>query len=165
MNGKIIVFTGEGKGKTSAALGMALRAAGHGFAVIFIQFLKKGDFGELKIEIQNVTMAQFGREGFISNPEHRDYETAQKGLQYAIDSLNNKPFMIVLDEINQVLSLDLIPVDELLSFLNKRGATHIILTGRNAKSEIINHADIVTNMQNIRHYYDHGIKALIGLEY
>lgn len=165
MNGKIILFTGEGKGKTSAAIGMAIRAAGHGYKIVFIQFLKKGLFGETKTPIKNVTVKQFGREQFVIKPEKKDFELARKGLTYALESLKSKPFMVILDEIHYALSIGLLSIEDIIQFLDKREEVHVVLTGRNAPQMLIDMADIVTDMKNIKHYYTTNDRPSIGLEF
>ncbi|HEC76521.1 MAG TPA: cob(I)yrinic acid a,c-diamide adenosyltransferase [Thermoplasmatales archaeon] len=165
MNGKIIVLTGDGKGKTTSAFGMAVRASGHGKKVVIIQFLKKGMYGEIRAEIKNVEIRQFGREEFIFEPEKEDYELTKKAIEFSLNALKKQPFMLILDEINVALSIGLVKVKDVLKLIDKRGETHIVLTGRNAPSEIIECADIVTEMKNIKHYYDKGTKAIEGIEY
>ena len=165
MKGKILVFTGDGKGKTTAAIGTAIRAIGHGKKVIMIQFLKKGEYGEIKFKNKNFEIYQFGRKEFVIKPEKEDYEIAKKAIKFAEDVLNKKPFLLILDEINVALNMGLIDINEVISLLEKREDCHVILTGRNAHEEIIKIADLVTEMKKIKHYYDAGIKAIEGLEY
>ena len=165
MSGKILVFTGDGKGKTSAAIGTAIRAIGHGKKVIMIQFLKKGEYGEIKFKNENFEIHQFGREEFVIHPKKIDYELAAKAIEFANEALQKKPFLLILDEINVALSMGLIDIKDVISLLEKRGETHVILTGRNASREIIEIADLVTEMKKVKHYYDEGVKAIEGLEY
>lgn len=165
MKGKIIVFTGDGKGKTTAALGCALRAIGYGKKVIMIQFLKKGEYGEIKAAIEGLRIMQFGKREFITKAEEEDKEMAKKGLKAAKEALKEKPFILILDEINVAMAMDVLEIKEVLEVLKERGESHVILTGRNAPKEIIEMADLVTEMKKIKHYYDEGIKAIEGLEY
>ncbi len=163
MKGKIIVFTGDGKGKTTASLGMAIRAIGHGRKVVIIQFLKKGEYGEIKSGILEIH--QFGREKFVFEPEEKDFEEVKKAMEYAREALKRKPFMLILDEINVAVALKLVSIEEVVKLIEERGKTHVVLTGRNAPEEIIRIADLVTEMKKIKHYYDDGIEAIEGLEY
>ncbi len=167
MNGSIFVFTGDGKGKTTAALGMALRAAGHGKKVIIIQFLKKGDYGEIKSleEMENIEIYQFGRKEFVVEPSKEDFELAKNALKFARKKLNEKPFMLILDEINVALSIGLLSIEDMADLIENRGETHIVLTGRNAPEKLIDLADVATEMKKLKHYYDAGKKAEAGLEY
>ena len=165
MKGKVIVFTGDGKGKTTAAIGTAIRAMGYGKKVVMIQFLKKGNYGETRLKNENFEIYQFGREEFVIHPEKIDYELASKAMKFAGDILKKKPFLLILDEINVALDMGLISLQEVISLLGKREESHIILTGRNASNEIIKMADLVTEMKKIKHYYDAGVKAIEGLEY
>ncbi len=165
MSGKILVFTGDGKGKTSAAIGTAIRAIGYGKKAIMVQFLKKGEYGEIKFKNENFEIHQFGREEFVIHPKKIDYELAAKAIKFANEALQKKPFLLILDEINVALSMGLIDLKDVMSLLEKRGETHVILTGRNASREIIEIADLVTEMKKVKHYYDEGVKAIEGLEY
>jgi len=166
MKGKIIVFTGNGKGKTTASFGMALRAAGHGKKVIIIQFLKKGEYGEIKaLKEIGIEVYQFGKRQFVFEPNEKDMEKAAKALSIAKEKLNEQPFMLILDEINVALSMHIIKLEDVIDLIEKRGETHVVLTGRNAPQEIIEIADLVTEMKKIKHYYDKGEEAEEGIEY
>jgi len=163
MKGKVIIFTGDGKGKTTASLGMALRALGHGKKVVIIQFLKKGEYGETKSGILEIH--QFGKEKFVFEPKKEDFEEAKKAMKFAREALKRKPFMLILDEINVAMALKLVPIEEVVKLIEEREETHMVLTGRNAPKKIIRIADLVTEMKKIKHYYDKGIEAIEGLEY
>jgi len=165
MKGKIIVFTGDGKGKTTAALGCALRAIGYGKKVVMIQFLKKGEYGEVKASVEGLRIMQFGRKKFVIKVDEEDKEMAKKGLMAAKEVLKEKPFILILDEINVAMSMSVLEIKEVLEILKERGGSHIILTGRDAPKEIIEIADLVTEMKKVKHYYDEGIKSIQGLEY
>ena len=166
MNGKIIVFTGDGKGKTTAAIGTAVRAAGYGKKVVMIQFLKKGEYGETRIQNENFKIYQFGREEFVISPQQKDYELAEKALNFAFEVIEKeKPFLLILDEINVAIDMGLIKKEKVMELLEKRGETHIILTGRNVCDEVIKAADLITEMRKVKHYYDKGTKAIEGIEY
>lgn len=162
----ILVFTGDGKGKTTSAFGMAIRAIGHQKKVIIIQFLKKGEYGETKLfKKLGIEIYQFGRKDFVFEVTKEDYEMAQKALKKAYEKLKEKPFLLILDEVNVAIDMGLIKLKDVIDLLKKAEETHIILTGRNAPQELIKYADLVTEMKKIKHYYDMGIKAIEGLEY
>jgi cob(I)alamin adenosyltransferase len=166
------VYTGNGKGKTTAALGLALRAAGHGLKTYFGQFLKGQDYGELAA-IQNlsayITIEQFGRKGFIhvtENPDEEDIERAQNGLRKCKKAMKSGKYqIIVLDEINVAVHFNLFSEQDILDFLDdKPEEVEVILTGRYALDSIIDRADLVTEMKEIKHYYKKGIQARKGIE-
>ncbi len=170
--GYIQVYTGNGKGKTTAALGLALRAAGHGFKTYFGQFLKGQDYGELSA-IQKlsplITIEQFGRKGFIhvtENPDKEDVNRAQRGLRKCKQMMTSQKYrIIVLDEINVAVHFNLFSEKEIHDFLDKKPeGTEVILTGRYAPESFIERADLVTEMKEIKHYYKKGTQARLGIE-
>jgi cob(I)alamin adenosyltransferase len=170
--GYIHVYTGNGKGKTTAALGLALRAAGHGLKTYFCQFLKGQDYGELSaIEKLSslITIEQFGRKGFIhvtENPDKEDIERAQKGLEKCTKIMKSRKYhIIILDEINVAVHFNLFSEKEIHDFLDKKPEDmEVILTGRYAPESFIKRADLVTEMKEIKHYYHEGIQARQGIE-
>lgn len=168
--GLIQVYTGDGKGKTTASLGLALRAVGHEMNVYMIQFMKgKINYGELLASknIPNLTIKQFGRPDFVNkkNPEKVDIDFAKQALKHAKEILNECDILI-LDEINVALDYKLIELEEVIELIkNKPENVEIILTGRYAPKEIIEIADLVTEMKEIKHPYQKGIQARIGVEY
>jgi len=170
--GFIQVYTGDGKGKTTAALGLALRAIGHGLKVFIIHFMKGNiEYGELraaKCLEPNLTIRQMGRETFVSrdNPDEEDIKLAQQALELARDAVANGEYdVVVLDEVNCALDFSLIPLDQVLKILqNKPERVELVLTGRGAPPEIIQAADLVTEMKEIKHYYRKGIKSRKGIE-
>jgi len=170
--GYIQVYTGNGKGKTTAALGLALRAAGHGLKTYFGQFLKGQDYGELSA-IQNlsslITIEQFGRKGFIhvtENPGKEDIERARLGLQKCHKMMKSRKYrIIVLDEVNVAVHFNLFSEKVILDFLDEKPEEiEVILTGRYAPESFIERADLVTEMKEIKHYYKKGIQARQGIE-
>jgi len=170
--GYIQVYTGNGKGKTSAALGLALRAAGHGLKTFFGQFLKGQDYGELS-SIQRltslITIQQFGRRGFIhvtEDPDIKDIRKAREGLEKCRRMMKSgKYHIIVLDEINVAVYFNLFKEKDIHDFLDERPeGVEVILTGRYAPQSFIDRADLVTEMKEIKHYYQKGIKTRLGIE-
>ncbi len=170
--GLIQVYTGNGKGKTTAALGLALRAVGHGLKVLMIQFMKgEINYGEIEASKRlspNLVIIQSGRDKFVSktNPDSIDIELAKKGLSLAKEEiLSQKYDIVILDEINVAIDYGLIPLSDLLNLIDsKPDSVEIVLTGRNAKLEVIEKADLVTEMIEIKHYYHKGIPARKGIE-
>jgi len=171
--GYLQVYTGNGKGKTTAALGLALRAAGWGLRTYMIQFMKKGKYGELitaqKRLSQFLLIEQCGMPGFhhvengISSEER---SIAEKGLARAQRAIASGRFQIViLDEINTVLHFKIISLESVLRLLaNKPPHVELVLTGRFAPPEILNRADLITEMREVRHYYQKGVLARLGIE-
>ena len=170
MKGYIQVYTGNGKGKTTAALGLALRAQGAGLKIYIGQFMKKRNYSELK-SLQNfkdsIRIEQFGRERFIGQKvTEEDKLLAQEGLEKAKKVIDDGKYdLIILDEINVALSYGLLKEDEVIEIVKHRSeAQEIVLTGRNAPHKIVELADLVTEMKEIKHYFKHGVKAREGIE-
>ncbi len=170
--GYIQVYTGEGKGKTTAALGLALRAAGHGFRTYFGQFLKGQPSGEILAARKLsplITIEQFGRKSFLKvteDFEEQDYRLAAAGLKKCLQAMLSGQYrLIVLDEVNVALNLGLLPEKEVLDFLDRKPeGVEVILTGRYAPGTILDRADLVTEMVCRKHYYDRGVRARKGIE-
>jgi cob(I)alamin adenosyltransferase len=170
--GLLIVHTGKGKGKSTAAFGMVCRAIGHGFKVGVVQFVKgKWQTGEKKvIEAfpDQVTVATMG-EGFTweTQDRQRDVAAARAAWDQAKAMIADPEYrMVLLDELNIVLRYDYLPLDEVLETLAARPAdTHVIITGRNAKEPLIEAADMVTEMTMIKHPFRDGVKAQAAIEF
>lgn len=166
----IQVYTGNGKGKTTAALGLAIRAAGAGQNVYICQFAKGQIYNELKAlkKIKNIKIEQFGRRCFIrKSPENIDIQMALGGLKKAAQIIAKKRYrVIILDEINIAVKLGLIPLSDLLKLLKSVPEnTELVLTGRDANQAIIKLADLVSEVKEVKHYYSKGVKARKGIEF
>jgi len=176
--GLIHVYTGDGKGKTTAALGLALRAAGHGMRTYFCQFMKGQDYGELRAAAmlaEHLTVAQFGQPTFIHISEDGQHSTAtaediclaQEGLAAARHAvLGGEYDIVVLDEINVALHFKLLTMQDVLRLLDdKPPQVELVLTGRRVPLEILARADYVTEMREVEHPYRRGIQARPGIEF
>jgi cob(I)alamin adenosyltransferase len=165
------VYTGDGKGKTTAALGLGLRASGHGFRVCMIQFMK-GDlvYGEQKAvkRLPNFTIRQFGRKEFVDrdHPARVDREWARKGLAFARKALAEGSYdLVILDEINVALDWKLVSLEEVLALIRSRApGTELVLTGRYAHPQIMEMADYVTEMREISHPFNRGYLSTRGVD-
>jgi cob(I)alamin adenosyltransferase len=170
--GLLIVHTGKGKGKSTAAFGMVFRAVGHGFKVGVVQFVKgawsTGERDVLDKFPDQVTIKAMG-EGFTwdTQDRQRDLAAARGAWEMAKQLIADESYkLILLDELNIVLRYDYLPLDEVLEVLrNKPRDTHVIVTGRNAKDELIELADLVTEMTEIKHPFRSGVKAQAGIEF
>lgn len=171
MCGHIHVYTGNGKGKTTAALGLALRAVGAGKKVFFAQFVKGKSYSEIEFVqkyIPGITIKQYGLGCFIvKDPTFQDIEAARKGLAEVSSIIKSGKYdVVVLDEANIATYYNLFSVEELIDTIsNKKDEAEIIVTGRYAPDKLINIADLVTDMKEVKHYYNKGIEARKGIEY
>lgn len=169
--GLIQVYTGDGKGKTTAAIGQAVRAVGQGARVVMIQFMKGREYGELKAleKVDNFEIHQFGRDEFVdkANPEQRDIDYAQKGLEKAREILEHGGCdLLILDEINVAVDFNLLKIEDVLELIvHKPKQVEMILTGRNAPQEFEKVAHLVTEMREIKHPYQQGIEMRKGIDY
>lgn len=169
--GLIMVFTGDGKGKTTAAVGQAVRALGHGFRVYMIHFMKGRDYGEFLATAQmpNLTVVRAGRDCFVNreHPDPIDIELARDGFSKAAKTvLSGEYDLVVLDEINVAVDYGLIAEKDLLKLLKKKPAgVTVILTGRSASAELIKIADTVSEILSIKHHYEQGVESCRGIEY
>ena len=171
MEGFTHIYTGNGKGKTTAAFGMALRAAGAGKRVFIAQFVKGKMYAEIaavRKRLPSVVVEQFGLDCFIVNaPEQKDVDAAQKGLGRVKQLIASKQYdMMILDEVFIALFYKLFPDEEVVEIIRQKPKElELVLTGRYAPQNIIDMADLVTEMKEVKHYYQKGIEARQGIEY
>lgn len=170
MKGYIQIYTGNGKGKTTAALGLALRAAGADHKVFIGQFIKSGSYSEIKALARFkdlITVEQYGQGRFIKNkPSTEDIQGAKEGLQRLKQVVASGHYKVVIvDEGNVAVTCQLISQADLLEIIELRHPdTELVITGRGATPEIMARADLVTEMQPIKHYYEAGVAARVGIE-
>ena len=170
--GLLIVHTGKGKGKSTAAMGLAVRSMGHGHKVGIVQFVKgvwkTGERTILDKFPELVTIRAMG-EGFSweTQDRQRDIQAAESAWQMAKDMINDPSYkMVILDELNIPLRYDNLDINDVIDFLkNKPEDLHVIVTGRNAKDEMLDAADLVTEMTMVKHPFRSGVKAQIGIEF
>ncbi len=168
--GYIQVYTGNGKGKTTAALGLTLRAVGSGLKVYIAQFMKSGDYSEIKALSQfgkQVTVEQFGLGHFVKGkPTPEDAYAAKKGLQAIRKALNSGDYnVVIMEEGNVAAMCGLFPVEEILSIMSEKPeSVELVITGRGADPKVIERADLVTEMMEVKHYYEAGVMARVGIE-
>lgn len=171
MKGYIHLYTGNGKGKTTAALGQALRATGAGMKSFIAQFVKGMPYGELEVirnYLPGIAVKRYGRGCFIINvPTEDDIRVAQAGLAEVASIIAGGEYdLIVLDEVCIALHYKLFTLEDLLSILKSKPAgSEIVMTGRYAPAELIELADLVTEMKEVKHYYQSGVEARKGIEY
>ncbi|MCP4690774.1 MAG: cob(I)yrinic acid a,c-diamide adenosyltransferase [Desulfobacterales bacterium] len=171
--GLVCIFTGDGKGKTTAALGMAIRASGQGLKVLILQFMKgiehTGEILALKQCGLPIEIRQFGRVGFVQSRacEPLDRYLAHEGLKFFREKLENASHdMIVLDEILVAVSFGLLKIDELFDAISlKPEGVHLVMTGRRAPEALLEIADLATEMREIKHPYNSGVRARRGIEF
>ncbi|MBC8391597.1 MAG: cob(I)yrinic acid a,c-diamide adenosyltransferase [Deltaproteobacteria bacterium] len=168
--GYVQVYTGDGKGKTTAAIGLAVRAAGAELKVFIAQFLKMGDYSEiksLKKFSENITVEQFGRGRFRQGkPLPEDVESAKRGLEKVTSVMNSGEYdVVILEEANIAVWKGLFPEQDLLDIIDAKPMdVELVLTGRGATSKVIERADLVTEMKRIKHYYYKGVRGRVGIE-
>jgi len=168
--GYVQVYTGDGKGKTTAAIGLAVRAAGAELKVFIAQFLKMGDYSEiksLKKFSKNITVEQFGRGRFRQGkPLPEDVESAKRGLEKVKSVMNSGEYdVVILEEANIAVWKGLFPEQDLLDIIDaKPMGVELVITGRGATSKVIEIADLVTEMKRIKHYYYKGVRGRVGIE-
>jgi cob(I)alamin adenosyltransferase len=170
MSSFVHVYTGNGKGKTTAAIGLAIRAAGAGLKVLFTQFvkgMKYSEIGALERFNDAITIKQFGRGCFIvREAEPEDIKTASEGLDEIRNDLSHGKYdLVILDEACIALFYKLFSVEQLINIIKQRNEkVEVVVTGRYAPEELIEFADLVTEMKEIRHYYNKGVEARDGIE-
>jgi len=170
MQGYVQVYTGSGKGKTTAALGLALRAAGAGLNVFIGQFAKGMEYSEIKAireRLPEITIRQYGRDCFIVNqPTEEDIKLARQGLDEIKEVIQSGKYdVVILDEANIAVHFGLFSISDLLKVLDLNPVnTEIIITGRKAHPDLVKAADLVTEMLEIKHYYQQGVQARQGIE-
>ncbi len=168
----IQVYTGDGKGKTTAALGQALRAMGHGVKVFMIQFMKGRTYGELMTCercLPDLTIVMSGRDEFVKKgePEEIDLRMAREGFELAKEVIaRGEHGMLILDEINVAMDYGLLPPGEVTDFLRSCPRDmEVVCTGRYAPSELVELADLVSEVREVKHYYRQGVEMRKGIEY
>jgi cob(I)alamin adenosyltransferase len=170
MRGYVHVYTGNGKGKTTAAMGLAIRAAGAGLKVYIAQFVKMGDYSEIKALKRFsdlITIEQYGLGRFLgSTPTKRDIAVARKGLEMAKNVMASSAVdLVILEEANVAAKFGLFPVQALVKLIiEKPPNVELVLTGRHASPRVIEIADLVTEMKMVKHYFEKGIQARVGIE-
>lgn len=169
MNGKVHVYTGNGKGKTTSALGLAIRAVGANLNVFIGQFAKGRKYSELKSlkDIENIKVEQFGQNYFIKGkPTEENINSAINGFEKIEKILKSGKYeVVILDEANIATFYDLFSVGDLIKIIDNRAKNvEVIITGRMADQKIIDYADLVTEMKEIKHYYQNGVTAREGIE-
>ncbi len=167
--GFVHIYTGNGKGKTTAAFGLALRASGAGLKVFIAQFVKGMFYSELNVipKLKNIKLKQYGQDCFIINePTIEDIEIARAGLEEIKTILKSDEYdLVILDEANIALYYKLFSTEELIKVLEERNPKiEVVITGRKAPEKLIEYADLVTEMKEIKHYYTQGIEARKGIE-
>ncbi len=170
MKSYLHVYTGAGKGKTTAALGLTIRAAGAGHKVFLAQFIKGGRYSELnalKRFADLITVEQFGRGRFMDGkPSESDIIAARNGLKKMKAILSSGDYkVVILDEANIALYYNLFTVKEIIDLIDCRSKdTELVITGRHAPPEVLERADLITEMKAVKHYYKEGVKARVGIE-
>lgn len=169
-HGYVHVYTGDGKGKTTAALGLALRAAGAGWQVFMAQFLKGMVYSELaalKLLSGFITVRQYGRTCLIDRePEQADFDCAAQGFSECKRAVMSRQYqMVILDEANVAVAFGLLHLDDIIELIDdKPRDVELVITGRWAHRQVVERADLVTEMQEIKHYYQRGVLARAGVE-
>lgn len=160
------VYTGDGKGKTTAALGLAMRAAGRGMKVCIVQFMKGRKYGELEsCKKIGIDVYQFGRKDFVHEITDEDRELAMKGMLKSKQLISSGKYdLVILDELAVAVHYGLISINEAIDLVSGAGA-EIVITGRNAPRELVEIADYVTEMRELKHPFKRGIGAREGIEY
>jgi cob(I)alamin adenosyltransferase len=173
--GLLIIFTGDGKGKTTAALGMAVRAMGYGYRTFMVQFIKgTWNYGELMqedrfgdlLEVKSIGLGYVGIMG-DTLPREKHAEAVKKGLELTREAMKSGNYdIIIMDEINIALQQEILELEELKKIINEKPPyLHLVMTGRGAPEDLIDMADLVTEMKKVKHPFDKGILAQKGVEF
>ena len=167
--GYIQIYTGNGKGKTTASMGLALRAAGAGLKVFIVQFLKKGDYSEIKAlsRFENITIEQFGQGRFVKGkPSDEDLAACRQGYRKLCTLLEEGEHdLVIAEEGNVAFMYEMVSETEMLALMDlKPDHVELVFTGRGAGRKMIERADLVTEVKEIKHYYKKGVKARTGIE-
>ncbi len=169
--GFVHIYTGNGKGKTTAAIGLGIRATGEGLKVYMIQFMKGRRYSEIDAlkNMKNFTVVQFGRDEFVSkeNPEQIDIDLARKGFEHAKEIIKNGEHdLIILDEINVAVDFKLIPLKDVLKLMDEKPEkVELVLTGRYVHPDMVKQADLVSEILEIKHPYQNGIQSRKGIDW
>ena len=170
--GYVIIITGDGKGKTTSAIGTAFRAAGWGLKTYIAQFMKGCETGEIKAAAkfpENIKIELFGSPSFVKpgKPDERDVELAKLGLRKAKDAMLSGDYdIVILDEVNVALKMGLLSLEEVMDLIRgKPERVDLVLTGRYAPPELIDMADLVSEVREVKHYFRKGVRARKGIEY
>ena len=170
LKGYVQVYTGHGKGKTTAALGLSLRAAGAGLKVFIGQFMKLGDYSEIKALkrlANSITIEQFGPGRFVrGKPSMDDIKAAAIGIERIKSVISSGRYdMVIMEEANVAVTCGLFPVETILKIIDEKpDHMELVITGRDADPFIIERADLVTEMKEVRHYFNKGVSARVGIE-
>ena len=170
MKGYVQVYTGDGKGKTTAAIGLAIRSLGAGWQVYIAQFLKAGEYCEHKALAKfadHLTIKTYGRNVFIKGkPKDEDIRLAQAAYEEIAEIVaSGRHRLVILDEANVAVHYGLLTVDQMLDLIDRRAeGVELVITGRHAHPRLIDRADLVTEMREVKHYFHRGIKARRGVE-
>lgn len=169
MKGYVQVYTGDGKGKTTASLGLALRAAGAGLKVYIVQFLKHGDYSEIKAlsRFENITIEQYGLGKFVKGkPSKEDIEAGKKGLKKLQTILSKGHHdLVIAEEANVAVKYNLFSEADLLALIDRKpGHVELVITGRGATQNVMDKADLVSEVREVKHYYKQGVQARVGVE-
>jgi cob(I)alamin adenosyltransferase len=170
MKGYVQVYTGDGKGKTTAAMGLAIRALGAGWRVYIAQFLKGGKYSEHKTLAKfadQLTIKTYGRNVYIKGkPEDEDRRLAQAAYKEMVEIVASGRYrLVILDEANVAVHYTLLTVEQILDLIDRRAeGVELVITGRYAHPRLIERADLVTEMREVKHYFHRGVKARMGVE-